>query len=298
MTPSARLRCRPNKVPFGGATDGNAARAIARGHTKGRTRARERRRTRRSRRRRRWQRRRWQRWHCLRAPSNLAWRRAQARRRRRGCSAALGWAVGALIPGAPLAQSRACHAERHGDGRCRPRRLQPRRPERHPERAWAVAAAVGAAVGRLRRGKFSRRPSRPRPQRRQRAAATSCSAVAALGYLGGGGGGGGNGGGGGGGGGGGFFGQRCGTLQGLRMSGIPMKNISTGGMTSISQSNLELEMQQLADLSVWWTLCSSEDVGTSDWFNSTLPMPAPSRRRHARCPIRAHRGAGCSVSAP
>ena len=96
-------------------------------------------------------------------------------------------------------------------------RLQPRRPERrperHPERAWAVGAAVGAAVGRLRRGRFSRRPSRPRPQRWQRTAvATSYSAVAALGYLGGGGGGGGNGGGGGGGGGG-FFGQRCGTLQ-------------------------------------------------------------------------------------
>jgi hypothetical protein len=51
----------------------------------------------------------------------------------------------------------------------------------------------------------------------------------------GGGGGGGGSGGGGGGGGGGFFGQRCGTLQGLRMSGIPMKeNVSKGGMPSIS----------------------------------------------------------------
>ena len=69
------------------------------------------------------------------------------------------------------------------------------------------------------------------------------------GYLGGdGGGGGGNGGGRGGGRGGGggdcgFFGQQCGTLQGLRMSGIPSKDISTGGVSSISQSNLELEMQ-------------------------------------------------------
>jgi len=103
---------------------------------------------------------------------------AAARRRRAG---RLGWA---LIPGAPLAtrESRACRAERHGDGRCRPRRrplrLQPRRPERRPERAWGVGAAVGAAVGRLRRGRFPRRPSRLRPQRRQRAAATSCSSVA------------------------------------------------------------------------------------------------------------------------
>jgi hypothetical protein len=85
----------------------------------------------------------------------------------------------------------------------------------------------------------------------------------------------------------------------VRTSNIPMKDISTRGMTSVSQSNLELEMQQLADLSVWRTFCSStEDVGTCDWFNSTLPMPAPSRRRHARCPIRAHRGAGCSARAP
>ena len=33
-----------------------------------------------------------------------------------------------------------------------------------------------------------------------------------------------------------------------RMSDISIWDISTGGMTSISQSNLELEMQQLADL--------------------------------------------------
>ena len=59
----------------------------------GSTTARCRRRRKRSRRRRMW-RRRWQRLHCLRAPSNLAWLRAQARRRRRGCSAAPGWAVG------------------------------------------------------------------------------------------------------------------------------------------------------------------------------------------------------------
>jgi hypothetical protein len=122
--------------------------------------------------------------------------------------------------------------------------------------------------------------------------------------VGGGGGGNGDGGGGGGGGegggeGGGFFGQRCGTLQGLRMSNIPMKDISTGRMSSVSQSNLELEMQQLADLLVWRTFCSAtEGVGTSDWFNSTIPMPAPSRRRHARCPVRTQRGAGCSARAP
>ena len=58
-------------------------------------------------------------------------------------------------------------------------------------------------------------------------------------------------------------------------------------------------MQQLADLWVRRTFCSStEGVGTSDWFNSTIPMPAPSRRRHARCPLRAQRAAGCSARAP
>jgi hypothetical protein len=62
-------------------------------------------------------------------------------------------------------------------------------------------------------------------------------------------------------------------------------------------------MQQLADLSVWRNFCSStEDVGASDWFNSTIPMPVPSRGRHARCPIRTlirtQRGAGCSARAP
>ena len=83
------------------------------------------------------------------------------------------------------------------------------------------------------------------------------------------------------------------------MSGFPMKDISTGGMPSISQSNLELEMQQLADLSVWRNFCiSTKGVGTSDWFNSSIPMPAPSRLRHARCPVRAQRGAGCSARAP
>ena len=82
------------------------------------------------------------------------------------------------------------------------------------------------------------------------------------------------------------------------MGGIPMKkDTSTGGMSSMSQSNLELEMQQLADFSVE-DFVQLHEGDASDWFNSTIPMPAPSRRRHARCPVCAHRGAGCSALAP
>ena len=131
--------------------------------------------------------------------------------------------------------------------------------------------------------------------------------MAALGYLGGGGGGGGNGGGGGGGGGGGagggggggggggFFGLWCGTLQGLRMSGIPIRDISTGGMSSISQSNLELKMQQLADLSVedflqlhgrrWHErLVQLHHTDASTFSRASRPLPhtCPTRRRLQR----------------
>jgi len=60
----------------------------------------------------------------------------------------------------------------------------------------------------------------------------------------------------------------------MRMGGIPMKkDTSTGGMSSMSQSNLELEMQQLADFSVE-DFVQLHEGDASDWFNSTTPAPA------------------------
>jgi hypothetical protein len=52
-----------------------------------------------------------------------------------------------------------------------------------------------------------------------------------------------------------------------------MENVSKGGMPSISQSNLELEMQQLADFSVE-DFVQLHEGDASDWFNSTTPAPA------------------------
>jgi hypothetical protein len=79
------------------------------------------------------------------------------------------------------------------------------------------------------------------------------------------------------------------------MSGIPMKDISTGGMPSISQSNLELEMQQLADLSVedflqlhgrrWHervVQLHHTDAGSFSTASHPLPHTYPTRRRLQR----------------
>jgi hypothetical protein len=73
-------------------------------------------------------------------------------------------------------------------------------------------------------------------------------------------------------------------MQGLRMGGIPMEKVpSIGGLSSMAQSNLALEMQQLADFSVE-DFVQLHEGDASDWFNSTTPAPARDNVTSAAAP--------------